>query len=261
MKRERERESAISFQERNGKPCGGKGILIQEDHVGALSTVNNQMVYDPSVHHGYKEFDDVSETVRSRYGTGRNNQPLVVATMQGFGDYAESDTASACKQRDWKDATDLVCRINEAAMYSERHYQEQNNAGCSQASRTGDECYLVSENPQLIDLQDGCHYVRRLTPCECTRLQGYPDDWLDIPGASNSQKYRALGNSICLPFWEFLAHRFAEIGNVQSIGSLFDGIGGFPLVFKRAGAKTLWTSEIEPFCEKVVKYHVDHGDL
>ena len=72
---------------------------------------------------------------------------------------------------------------------------------------------------------------------------------------SDSKRYKALGNSIALPFWEHLAHRFAEIGEVQTIGSLFDGIGGFPLVFKRAGAETLWTSEIEPFCQKVVEYH------
>ena len=90
---------------------------------------------------------------------------------------------------------------------------------------------------------------------------GYPDGWVDIPGASDSAKYKALGNSIALPFWEHLAKRFAQYGGVKTIGSLFDGIGGFPLVFKRAGCETLWTSEIDPFAEKVVKYHVDTGDL
>ena len=121
--------------------------------------MNNQAVFDPSVHHEYREFDDVSETVRSRYGTGGNNQPLVVATMQGFGDYVETDIASSCKQRDYKDATDQVCRIQE-------------------------------DQP----------YVRRLTPLECERLQGFPDGWTDIPGASDAKRYRALGNSIALPF-------------------------------------------------------------
>ena len=103
--------------------------------------------------------------------------------------------------------------------------------------------------------------VRRLTPLECERLQGFPDEWTNIPGASDSKRYKALGNSIALPFWEFLAKRFVEIGEVKSIGSLFDGIGGFPLVFKRAGAETKWTSEIESFCERVVKHHMDKGDL
>ena len=219
-----------------------------EDKSFTLNTIDRPAVYAPSVHHGCKEFQDVAETVRAISGTGGNNQPLViemqstkntiiengicptmtarmgtggnqvnaVMTMQGFGDYVESDKASSCKQRDYKDATDLVCR-------------------------TGT--------------------VRRLTPMECERLQGYPDGWTDIPGASDSARYKAIGNSIALPFWEFLAHRFVDIGDVKTIGSLFDGIGGFPLVFKRAGAETKWTSEIEPFCEKVVKYHMDRGNL
>ena len=46
-----------------------------------------------------------------------------------------------------------------------------------------------------------------------------------------------------------------------TLGSLFDGIGGFPLCFKRAGAETKWVSEIEPFCEQVVKYHYERGEL
>ncbi len=191
-----------------------------QDSTGTKITVNNQAVFDPSVHHEYREFDDVSETVRSRYGTGGNNQPLVVATMQGFGDYVETDIASSCKQRDYKDATDQVCRIQE-------------------------------DQP----------YVRRLTPLECERLQGYPDGWTAIPGASDSARYRALGNSIAIPFWEHLAHRFAEIGDVKTIGSLFAGIGGFELCFLRAGAETTWNSEIDPFCQKVVEYHHERGEL
>lgn len=101
--------------------------------------------------------------------------------------------------------------------------------------------------------------VRRLTPLECERLQGFPDYWTNIPGATDSKRYKALGNSIALPFWEHLAKRLVQIGNVKTIGSLFDGIGGFPLCFKRAGAETLWISEIEPFCQKVTAYHFCEG--
>ena len=165
-----------------------------------LSYQDRLAVFDASVRHDCKQFDDVSETVLSRYGTGGNNQPLVVAI--GNGQYVE----------------DCKCQITD-------------------------------------------NTVRRLTPLECERLQGYPDGWTDIHGASDSKRYKALGNSIALPFWEHLAHRFAEIGKVKNIGSLFDGIGGFPLVFKRTGVETKWTSEIEPFCEQVVKFHIENGDL
>lgn len=108
--------------------------------------------------------------------------------------------------------------------------------------------------------------VRRLTPLECTRLQGYPDrwvdigDWVDSKGKkhkdADSPKYKALGNSIALPFWEWLARRIcAQYERTPTMGSLFDGVGGFPLAFERAGAKAIWASEIEEFPIAVTKKH------
>ena len=108
--------------------------------------------------------------------------------------------------------------------------------------------------------------VRRLTPTECARLQGYPSDWMDIGEWTDTKgkahkdadapKYKAAGNSIALPFWEWLAKRIcAEIGGEVTMASLFDGIGGFPLAFTRAGAKPIWASEIEEFPIAVTKKH------
>lgn len=232
-------ENCINRAETAG--CAGKGWT--EDKSFTLNTIDRPAVYDPSVHHGYKEFEDVSETVRARYGTGGNNQPLVVATMQGFGDYVKSDKESSCKQRDYKDATDLVY----AAVDVRNGSENSDVNGTLQAKSNG------GWNANSQNIVREYNNVRRLTPLECERLQGYPDGWTDIPGATDSKRYKALGNSIALPFWEFLAHRFVRMGEVESIGSLFDGIGGFPLVFGRAGAETKWTSEIEPFCEAVVR--------
>ena len=111
--------------------------------------------------------------------------------------------------------------------------------------------------------------VRRLTPMECERLQGYPDGWTDIgdwvdskgkkhKGDSDSPRYKALGNSIALPFWEWMAARMVKIlkddGVEQpTMASLFDGIGGFPLVFSRCGCDPVWASEIEEFPIAVTK--------
>ena len=108
--------------------------------------------------------------------------------------------------------------------------------------------------------------VRRLTPMECERLQGFPDGWTDIGEwidskgkthkDADSPKYKALGNSIALPFWEFLARRIcAQYERPVTMASLFDGIGGFPLAFERAGAKAVWASEIEEFPMAVTKKH------
>ena len=108
--------------------------------------------------------------------------------------------------------------------------------------------------------------VRRLTPLECERLQGFPDGWTDIGEwtdtkgkkhkEADSPRYKALGNSICLPYWEWLARRIAaQYERPMTIGSLFDGIGGFPLAFSKAGAIPVWASEIEELCIAVTKIH------
>lgn len=108
--------------------------------------------------------------------------------------------------------------------------------------------------------------VRRLTPLECERLQGFPDhwtetgDWIDQKGKkrkgdSDGPRYKALGNSIALPFWEWMAKRMREYIETDSptMASLFDGIGGFPLSFQKAGIKPVWGSEIEDFPMEVTR--------
>lgn len=112
--------------------------------------------------------------------------------------------------------------------------------------------------------------VRRLTPLECTRLQGYPDGWVDIGEwtdlkgkvhkDSDAPKYKALGNSIALPFWEWMAARMVNqlkedgVEN-PTMASLFDGIGGFPLAYSHCGCEPIWASEIEDFPIAVTKEH------
>lgn len=109
--------------------------------------------------------------------------------------------------------------------------------------------------------------IRRLTPLECERLQGFPDGWTDIGAwidtrgkrhkeSSDSARYRALGNSIALPPWKWVLKRIAACYERDAtMGSLFDGIGGFPLIWERLNGKgsCIWSSEIEEFCIAVTK--------
>lgn len=110
--------------------------------------------------------------------------------------------------------------------------------------------------------------VRRLTPTECERLQGYPDGWTDIGEwtdtkgkkhkPADSPRYKALGNSIALPQWFWIAQKMKSyMGDGAKLGSLFDGIGGFPLVWETTyGIGTArWASEIEEFPIAVTKKH------
>lgn len=126
--------------------------------------------------------------------------------------------------------------------------------------------------------------VRRLVPGECERLQGFPDDWTligdprenprtgeieywytDTNGkqkkVSDSARYKALGNTIALPFWQYLARRIvAQYEHEVTMGSLFSGIGGFELVFARCGCKPLFASEIEEYPIAVTTQHFGDED-
>lgn len=110
--------------------------------------------------------------------------------------------------------------------------------------------------------------VRRLTPTECERLQGYPDgwtdlgEWIDSKGKTHKDadtpRYKALGNSIALPQWYYVLGGISDrLPDNATLGSLFDGIGGFPYVWAQlhAGRKDLcvWASEIEEFPIAVTK--------
>ena len=115
-------------------------------------------------------------------------------------------------------------------------------------------------------LVDAIGVVRRLTPLECERLQGYPDGWTDIGDwtdskgkrrkATDSHRYKALGNSIALPFWKWMLKRISsQYERDATLGSLFDGIGGFPLCWEQINGKgtARWASEIEEFPIAVTK--------
>ena len=119
-----------------------------------------------------------------------------------------------------------------------------------------------------LNLQNVCRtgmVVRRLTPLECERLQAFPDHWTDIGEwtdekgkkhtVSDSSRYRALGNSIALPFWYWLLRRIMAHCREKTMGSLFSGIGGFDLCWSALGGEVLFESEIEPFCVAVLKKH------
>ena len=89
-----------------------------------------------------------------------------VYSRQRVDDFRENDVVSTQSARQCKDAVDLIC--------------------------------------QKADVH--AHLIRRLTPLECERLQGFPDGWTDIPGASDSARYKALGNSVAIPCVDFVMH-------------------------------------------------------
>ena len=122
--------------------------------------------------------------------------------------------------------------------------------------------------PLVMKSQPPFYIVRRLTPLECERLQGYQDGWTDIGEwvdsagkkhkDADSPRYKALGNSIALPFWRWMLNRMAAyLPEHATTASLFDGIGGFPTCWEaiHGNGTAVWASEIEEFPIAVTKIH------
>lgn len=222
---------------------------------GGIAIVQNDTVYD--IQHrseAVRIYDGTAPALTARMGTGGGNVPICIGNGQGdvashltpdvcqtlncmhdpmaimdtstfvtqkFGVYSENEKSHTLRARDYKSATDLIVRQK----------------------------------------------VRRLTPLECERLQGYQDGWTDIgewvdtkgkrhKESSDAARYKALGNSIALPPWRFVLYRLCmQLGHVGTMASLFDGIGGFPLIWEQINGKgsCLWASEIEEFPIAVTK--------
>ena len=208
-----------------------------------------------------RECGEQVPALQARMGTGGNQVPLTYQ-MNGFGDYRAAEVASSCKQRDFKDSTDLVCAVDC------RNFRESGEVnGTLQAKESGGQSLNLNNTIRQNMV------VRRLTPMECERLQGFPDGWTDIgdwvktdkrgreikvKGSADSPRYKALGNSIALPFWDWMLRRMARyLPEDATLGSLFDGIAGFPLIWERIHGKgtARWASEIEPFPIAVTKKH------
>ena len=87
-------------------------------------------------------------------------------------------------------------------------FKDDEIASTESARQHKDATDLVCQPPSTWDT-DCRNLIRRLTPLECERLQGFPDGWTDIPGASDSARYKSLGNSLAIPCVEFIMSRIA----------------------------------------------------
>ena len=193
-----------------------------------------------------RECGEQVPALQARMGTGGNQVPLTYGIGNG--------------------------QANEASIMAEEVSQTLNTMHDAQAVMCEDVSHALRAKANCAYREDAETYpvqnmvVRRLTPLEYTRLQGYPDGWVDIGDwtdekgkkrkDADSPKYKALGNSIALPFWDWMLRRMARyLPKDATLGSLFDGIGGFPLIWERIHGKgtARWASEIEPFPIAVTK--------
>ena len=180
----------------------------------------------------------VVQTLTSRMGTGGGNVPLVMT-------FAKSRRAQ-----------------------SDTDFETWNESGIANTLNLFDQGDIRATNVVVQSCKPR-YIVRRLTPLECERLQGYPDGWTDIGEwtdsngkkrqTSDAVRYKALGNSIALPPWKWVLKRIcACYERDATMASLFDGIGGFPYLWEQLNGKgtCLWASEIEEFPMAVTKVRI-----
>ena len=155
---------------------------------------------------------DVAPTMSAAYGMGGNNTSLV---EQNAG--AICIAGNIVDRQPENGGNGLGCQEDLAYTLTatDRHavvelYQKTVGALC-RGDEKGIGNQYVSQDKCIINAScsETHHLIRRLTPLECERLQGFPDGWTDIPGASDSARYKALGNSVAIPCVEFIMSRIA----------------------------------------------------
>lgn len=189
--------------------------------------------------------EGVSGTLRAQE---HGHQPIIY-DARGNGNGTVVPTLTGDHENRITDYTAIVMRSERFSQYSE------DNTHSTIQSRDYRSCIdLITEENYTNKM------VRRLTPVECERLQGYPDGWTDIGKwmdskgkkhkQSDTPRYKSIGNSIALPAWEWLIQNISDTYNhTPTMASLFDGIGGFPLLWERINGEgtVKWISEIESF--------------
>jgi DNA (cytosine-5)-methyltransferase 1 len=236
--------------------------------------------------------ENLCPTITAAAGMSGNNQPVIALQANGI-DRADTAGCNGCGWRENEsytlngaisvDASHADDAVQETyTMQRSDEYQECNVASTQSARQYKSATDLVVEKKRK-------YIIRRLTPTECARLQGFPDWWstlapynpadaefweevrkthAEINGKkykpvkdirkwydklhTDSAEYKMWGNGIALPNAEYVIHGIAEQG-AKTLGSLFDGSGGFPLAGAMNGIKPLWASEVEPYPIAVTK--------
>lgn len=197
---------------------------------------------------GYEETDTIDTLNTS--DTTEARTPMLIYDARGNGDGNTCPTITGDHQNRITDYT-AICVGNGQAnqLYAQPEVGALNTMHDQQA-------VMVIDNP-----------IRRLTLLEAERCQMFPDGWTDIGDwtdergkvhkTTDSNRFKAIGNSMAIPFWYWLLKRISDHCEEKTMGSLFSGIGAFDLCWEAINGEgsVRFSSEIEPFCVAVMKRH------
>ena len=200
---------------------GGQRMDVCENMTGTLRA--NEKGHQPLVYENHsidarvRESSEISPTVTARYGTGGGNTPLVQEPNEVYCivgniiDRQPENGGNGCGYQE--NLAYTITTVDRHAVYARQRVDEFKNddiASTQSARQAKDATDLVVEPDQ-----QHAQLIRRLTPLECERLQGFPDGWTNIPGASDSARYRALGNSVPVPCVEFIMKSLQAVAAME----------------------------------------------
>ncbi len=182
------------------------GTLCAESHTPLVSVYENH-----GIDARYAGPVSTAPTMSASYGAGGNNVPLVEQEAiciagNAIGRQPQNGGNGMGYQADVSCTLTSMDRHAVFARQRTDRFQSGSVFGTQSARQYKDATDLVSDPSG-----DSPLLIRRLTELECERLQGYPDGWTDIPGASGSARYRALGNSIAVPCAEYVLRGIAYV--------------------------------------------------
>lgn len=201
---------------------GGQRMDVCENMTGTLRA--NEKGHQPLVYenHGVdariRESSEISPTVTARFGTGGGNTPLVQEPNEVYCivgniiDRQPENGGNGCGYQENLAYTITTC--DRHAVFARQRVDEFRNddiASTQSARQAKDATDLVVEPDRQY-----AKLIRRLTPGECELLQGFPPGWTDIPSASDSARYRALGNSIPVPCVEFIMKSLQAVAAMEA---------------------------------------------
>lgn len=219
---------------------GGNRIDLSRDVAGTLRSQDHghaPILMDMTVglyeNHGidarYTGPHKVAPTMSARYGTGGNNVPLITQKkFQGENEPPPAETYCIAgniidrKENNGGNGIGVQADVSYTLNTQDRHcifsqqrsdeYMANTVVGTQAARQYKDATDLVCDKGNA-----GRLLIRRLLPIECERLQGYPDHWTDLPGTSDSIRYRALGNSVAIPCVEYVLRGIAYFLHKQTL--------------------------------------------
>lgn len=193
---------------------GGEHMDVTVDKIATLRAQmgNHQPLIFES--HGmdarYRQMDSVAPAMSARCGTGGNNVPLVGEQVYCLaGNTIDREPENGGNGIGYQENVSYTLTgFDRHAVFRRQRvdaFTTDEIAGTQSARQSKDATDLILHTCELMGDKDlPILLIRRLTPLECERLQGFPDGWTDIPGASDSARYKALGNSVAIPCVDFV---------------------------------------------------------